>query len=106
MRVRAARRTPFLKGKRLRVLRCLCHAMERGHVTEKMIVSAMRLFNPAGRPGDDMALKHIMLLCFAYVFELDARQEVQSVTWMTGNTLVARESEQYATIGGILWCVN
>ena len=77
--------------------------MERGRVTEKMIVRAMRLFNPAGRLGDDMALKHVMLLCFAYVFELNARQEVRSVAWMTGNTLVARKIAQYVTISGILW---
>ena len=85
-------------------MRCLGHAMERGRVTEKMIVSAMRLFNPAGRLGDDMALKHVMLLSFAYVFELNARQEVRSVTWMTGNTLVARKTAQYVTISGISWC--
>ena len=73
-------------------------------MTEKMIVRAMRLFNPAGRLGDDMALKHVMLLCFAYVFELNARQEARSVAWMTGNTLVARKTAQYVTISGILWC--
>lgn len=73
-------------------------------MTEKMLVNAMRLFNPARWPGDDMALKHIVLLCFAYVSELDAMQELQGVTWLTGNTLVARGSEQHVAIVGILWC--
>ena len=77
--------------------------MESARVNEKMMVGAMRLFNPAKWPGDDMALQHIMLLCFAYIFELDARQEVRSVIWMTGNTLVARKTEQYVTISGMLW---
>ena len=41
---------------------------------KEMLVSALRLFNQASWPGDDMMLKHVMLLSFAYVFELDAQQ--------------------------------
>ena len=70
---------------------------------KEMLVSALRLFQQAKWPGDDMMLKHVMLLSFAYVFDLDAQQEAQRVTWLTGNTLVARKSEKYITISGIRW---
>ena len=88
-----------LKARTLRASRC--HAMESARVEEHMFVSAMRLFNPARWPGDDMALRHIILLSFAYVFESYAHQEVQSATWVTGNTLAARETEQHVTISEI-----
>ena len=77
--------------------------MEGERVTREMLARAMRLLHQDGWPGDDIVLDHVMLLSFAYVFELDVQQEGPSVTWKTGRTLVARKSEQYVTISGIRW---
>ena len=77
--------------------------MKSEHVTGEMLARAMRLLHQDGWPGDNIVLDHVMLLSFAYVFELDVQREGPIVTWKTGRTLVARKSEQYVTISGIRW---
>ena len=72
-------------------------------MTREMLARAMSLLHQDGWPGDNIVLDHVMLLSFAYVFELDVRQEGLCVTWKTGRKLVARKSEQYVTISGIRW---
>ena len=72
-------------------------------MTSEMLARAMRLLHQDRWPGDSIVLDHVMLLSFAYVFELDVQQEGPSVTWKTGQTLVARKSGQYITISGIRW---